>query len=78
MTTADEKARNKLRLMYGMTDIRKDADGTWWIGNKSRPDLLNMESLAAAARYLDGLPPAMLDNLSRARGADSEPHDRSK
>lgn len=68
----EDKARNRLRLMYGMTDIRQDANGTWWVGNKLRPDLLNMDSLEAAAAYLDTLPTAMLDNLNQPRGSDSE------
>lgn len=72
--TAEEKARNRLRLMYGMTDIRQDPNGTWWIGSDLRPDLLNVDSLAAAARYLDSLPESMIDSFSRPRGSDSEQH----
>jgi hypothetical protein len=74
----EEKARRRLKLMYGMTDIRQDPDGTWWIGSKLRPDLLNMETLAAAATYLDSLPMAMLDNLTRPRGSDSEHHSQQE
>lgn len=69
---SEDKARNRLKLMYGMTDIRQDPNGTWWIGNKLRPDLLNMDSLEAAASYLDTLPESMLDNLTKPRGSDSE------
>jgi hypothetical protein len=69
---SEDKARNKLRLMYGMTQIRQDSNGTWWVGNKLRPDLLNMDSLTAAVTYLDGLPESMLDNLTQPRGSDSE------
>lgn len=69
---SEDRARNKLKLMYGMTDIRQDPNGTWWIGSKSRPDLLNMETLTAAVKYLDSLPDAMLDNLTKPRGSDSE------
>lgn len=68
----EEKARTKLRLMYGMTEIRQDKDGTWWVGSKKRPDLLNMDSLEAAAKYLDSLPDSMLDSLSRPQGSGSE------
>jgi hypothetical protein len=70
----EDKARTRLKLMYGMTDIRQDPNGTWWIGSKLRPDLLNMDSLAAAVQYLDSLPEAMINSLSRPRGSDSEQH----
>jgi hypothetical protein len=68
----EDKARTRLKLMYGMTHIRQDPNGTWWIGSDLRPDLLNMDSLAAAAQYLDSLPESMIDNLTRPRGSDSE------
>jgi hypothetical protein len=72
MITTEDKARSRLELVYGMTHIRHDRNGTWWIGNKSRPDLLNMGTLVEAAAYLDSLPDAMLDNLTRPRGSNSE------
>jgi hypothetical protein len=70
----EDKARTRLKLMYGMTAIRQDPNGTWWIGSDLRPDLLNMDSLAAAAQYLDSLPEAMINNFTRPRGSDSEQH----
>lgn len=73
--TDEDEARTWLSAMYGMTDIRQDSDdGTWWVGSPMRPDLINLDSLAAAANYLDTLPDAMIDSLRRPRGADSEPH----
>jgi len=68
----DDQDRKRLRLLYGMDQIEQDENGTWWIGSDSRPRLLNMDSVAAAVAYLDGLPAEMLDRLAQPRGADSE------
>jgi hypothetical protein len=71
-TDSEDEARHQLTETYHMASIRRDANGTWWIGSKSRPDLLNMDTLAAAATYLDGLTPSMLHSLSQPSGIDSE------
>jgi hypothetical protein len=68
----DDQARTRLRLLYGLDEIRQDDNGTWWIGSRLRPDLLNVDTLQAGCDYLDGLPGDMLDNLTRPRGSDSE------
>lgn len=71
---SEARARTRLRLLYGMTDIRQDPDnGTWWVGSELRPDLLNLDTLADAVDYLDRLPDEMVARLFEPRGSDSEP-----
>ena len=65
------QARKRLRLLYGMTDIRRDPNGTWWIGSKLRPDLLNLDSLEDAVIYFDTIPDQMLSDLFLPRRKDS-------
>ena len=69
MSGADDAALTKLRLLYGITDARRDPDNdTWWFGSDVRPDLLNLDSPQDAVTYLDRLPQEMVDKLMKPRG----------
>jgi hypothetical protein len=63
MTYTDDEARARLRKAYGLTDCRQDENGTWWVGSKWRPDLLNIGSLSETVEYIDRV---MLTSTGRA------------
>jgi hypothetical protein len=72
VNATEARARDRLRLAYGLDEVRQDPDGTWWVGSDMRPDLGNFGSLVEAVDYYGSLPQHMIDSLARPRGEDSE------